>query len=252
MRTTIIAGNWKMFKTPQESVEFVARIKGQVEVSGVEAVICAPFTHLASLVDAVKGTTVKVGAQNVYFEDNGAFTGEVSGGMLKALGVHYVIVGHSERRQYFYETDEIVNKKVHAAFRNGLIPIVCVGETLAEREGNQTKQVCQTQIKKAFSGVTADQMATAIVAYEPIWAIGTGKSSTPQEANEVISYIRTVVASLYNEHVAQKVCIQYGGSVKPENVSDYLEQSDIDGALVGGASLQPESFLSLVRGRNEK
>ncbi|ANF95211.1 triose-phosphate isomerase [Paenibacillus bovis] len=248
MRTPIIAGNWKMFKTVPEAKAFIEDIKGKAEVEGVEAVICAPFTNLPALVEAVKGTSIKIGAQNLHFEDNGAYTGEISGVMLKDLGVDYVIIGHSERRQYFAETDEIVNKKVQAAFRHGLTPIVCVGEKLEEREADQTKDVCKVQTEGAFAGLSADQAKATVIAYEPIWAIGTGKSSTSADANEVISYIRGVVKDLYNEEVANAVRIQYGGSVKPENVKEYMGQSDIDGALVGGASLQPDSYIQLVEG----
>ncbi|MDK8183580.1 triose-phosphate isomerase [Paenibacillus sp. UMB4589-SE434] len=248
MRQPIIAGNWKMFKTVPEALEFAAAIKGNAEVEGVESVICAPFTNLPALVEAFKGTSIKVGAQNLHFEDNGAFTGEISGVMLKDLGVHYVIIGHSERRAYFAESDEIVNKKVHAAFRHGITPIVCVGESLEERESGKTNDVCKVQTEGAFQGVSAEQAREVVIAYEPIWAIGTGKSSTAKDANETISYIRSVVAGLYNEEVAQAVRIQYGGSVKPENVREYMSESDIDGALVGGASLQPASYISLVEG----
>ncbi|WP_145139196.1 triose-phosphate isomerase [Paenibacillus sp. Y412MC10] len=248
MRTPIIAGNWKMFKTVPEAKTFIEEVKGKAEVEGVESVICAPFTNLPALVEAVKGTSIKIGAQNLHFEDNGAFTGEISGMMLKDLGVDYVIIGHSERRQYFAETDEIVNKKVQAAFRHDLTPIVCVGEKLEEREAGQTKDVCKVQTEAAFQGLSAEQAAQVVIAYEPIWAIGTGKSSTAQDANEVISYIRSLVEGLYGKEVADQVRIQYGGSVKPENVKEYMGQSDIDGALVGGASLQPASFIQLVEG----
>lgn len=248
MRTPIIAGNWKMFKTVPEAKAFIEEIKGKAEVEGVESVICAPFTNLPALVEAVKGTSIKIGAQNLHFEDNGAFTGEICGVMLKDLGVDYVIIGHSERRQYFAETDETVNKKVVAAFRHSLTPIVCVGEKLEEREAGQTKDVCRVQTEAAFQGLSAEQAAQVVVAYEPIWAIGTGKSSTAQDANEVISYIRSLVEGLYSKEVADQVRIQYGGSVKPENVKEYMGQSDIDGALVGGASLQPASFIQLVEG----
>ncbi|MCM2999960.1 triose-phosphate isomerase [Paenibacillus cellulositrophicus] len=248
MRTPIIAGNWKMFKTVPEAKTFIEEVKGKVEVEGVESVICAPFTNLPALVEAVKGTSIKIGAQNLHFEDNGAFTGEISGVMLKDLGVDYVIIGHSERRQYFAETDETVNKKVQAAFRHDLTPIVCVGEKLEEREAGQTKDVCKVQTEAAFQGLSAEQAAQVVIAYEPIWAIGTGKSSTAQDANEVISYIRSLVEGLYGKEVADQVRIQYGGSVKPENVKEYMGQSDIDGALVGGASLQPASFIQLVEG----
>lgn len=248
MRTPIIAGNWKMFKTVSEAKTFFEDIKGKAEVEGVESVICAPFTNLPALVEAAKGTSIKIGAQNLHFEDEGAFTGEISGGMLKELGVDYVIIGHSERRAYFGETDEIVNKKVHAAFKHGITPIPCVGEKLEEREAGQTKDVVKVQTEAALKGLSAEQAAEVVIAYEPIWAIGTGKSSTSQDANEVTSYIRTIVADLYDESVASKVRIQYGGSVKPENVKEYLGQSDIDGALVGGASLQPASYIALVEG----
>lgn len=237
-----------MFKTVPEAKTFIEEVKGKAEVDGVESVICAPFTNLPALVEAVKGTSIKIGAQNLHFEDNGAYTGEISGEMLKDLGVDYVIIGHSERRAYFAETDETVNKKMHAAFRHGLTPIVCVGEKLEEREAGQTKDVCKVQTEAAFKGLSADLAAQAVIAYEPIWAIGTGKSSTAQDANEVISYIRELVKGLYGEDVASKVRIQYGGSVKPENVTEYMGQSDIDGALVGGASLQPASYIQLVQG----
>ena len=248
MRTPIIAGNWKMFKTVPEAKSFIEEIKGKAEVAGVESVICAPFTNLPALVEAVKGTAIKIGAQNLHFEDDGAYTGEISGIMLKDLGVDYVIIGHSERRAYFAESDEIVNKKAHAAFKHGITPIICVGEKLEEREADQTKAVCKVQTEGALKGLTAEQVAQSVIAYEPIWAIGTGKSSTAQDANEVISYIRELVKGLYGESVSDAVRIQYGGSVKPENVVEYMGQSDIDGALVGGASLQPTSFVQLVEG----
>lgn len=247
-RTPIIAGNWKMFKTASEATAFFAEVKGKAEVAGVESVICAPFTALPALVEAAKGTTIAIGAQNVHFEDNGAYTGEVSGIMLKDLGVKYVIIGHSERRAYFSETDGIVNKKTHAAFKHGLTPIVCVGEKLEEREAGSTKEVCKVQTEGAFQGLSAEQAAEVVVAYEPIWAIGTGKSSTSEDAQDVIGYIRSVIAGLYDEAVAAKVRIQYGGSVKPNNVSEYLGQADIDGALVGGASLEPASYIALIEG----
>ncbi|MDF2958335.1 MAG: triosephosphate isomerase [Paenibacillus sp.] len=248
MRKPIIAGNWKMFKTVSEATAFVNEVKGQAEIDGVESVICAPFTNLPALVEAVKGTALKVGAQNLHWEDNGAFTGEISGVMLKDLGVDYVIIGHSERRAYFGETDEIVNKKVHASFKHSLTPIVCVGEKLEEREAGQTKQVCKVQTEGAFAGLSAEQAAQVVVAYEPIWAIGTGKSSTAADANEVISYIRELIAGLYSQQVADAVRIQYGGSVKPNNITEYMQESDIDGALVGGASLEPASYIALVQG----
>ncbi|MDR6555018.1 triose-phosphate isomerase [Paenibacillus qinlingensis] len=246
-RTPIIAGNWKMFKTVSEAISFVNEVKGGT-VEGVEAVICSPFTNLPALVEATKGTNVHVGAQNLHFEDNGAFTGEISGVMLKDLGVEYVIIGHSERRAYFAESDEIVNKKVVAAFKHGLKPILCVGEKLEEREAGQTKDVCKVQTEAAFAGLSAEQAAQVVIAYEPIWAIGTGKSSTAEDAQDVIGYIRTLVSGLYGASVADAVRIQYGGSVKPNNIAEYMAQPDIDGALVGGASLESASYIQLIQG----
>ncbi|MBD3922691.1 triose-phosphate isomerase [Paenibacillus sp. PR3] len=247
-RKPIIAGNWKMFKTIGEAQSFFSEVKGKAEVDGVESVICAPFTALPALVEAAKGTSIAIGAQNLHFEDNGAFTGEISGVMLADLGVKYVIIGHSERRAYFAESDEIVNKKTHAAFKHGLTPIVCVGEKLEEREADQTKEVCKVQTEAAFQGLSAEQAAQVVIAYEPIWAIGTGKSSTSADAEDVIAYIRGIVAGLYGEATANAVRIQYGGSVKPNNVAEYLGQANIDGALVGGASLEPASYIALVEG----
>ncbi|MDD9270894.1 triose-phosphate isomerase [Paenibacillus sp. GCM10023248] len=246
-RKPIIAGNWKMFKTVSEAVSFVNEVKGST-TEGVESVICSPFTNLPALVEAVKGTDLHVGAQNLHFEDNGAFTGEISGVMLKDLGVEYVIIGHSERRAYFAETDEIVNKKVAAAFKHGLKPILCVGEKLEEREAGQTKDVCKVQTEAALSGLSAEQAAQVVIAYEPIWAIGTGKSSTAEDAQDVIGYIRQLVGDLYGASVAAAVRIQYGGSVKPNNIAEYMAQPDIDGALVGGASLESASYIQLVQG----
>lgn len=248
MRTPIIAGNWKMFKTAAEAVAFVEAVKGKAEVSGVESVICAPFTALPALVEAVKGTAIQVGAQNFHWEENGAYTGEISGAMLQDLGVKYVIIGHSERRAYFAETDDTVNKKTKAAFQYDLTPIVCVGEKLEEREAGRTKEVCKVQTDAALEGLTAEQAKQVVIAYEPIWAIGTGKSSTAEDANEVIRYIREQVAAKFDEGTAQAIRIQYGGSVKPANVKEYMGQSDIDGALVGGASLEPDSYIQLVEG----
>ncbi|MDU0205152.1 triose-phosphate isomerase [Paenibacillus sp. PFR10] len=246
-RKPIIAGNWKMFKTVSEAVSFVNEVKGST-IEGVESVICSPFTNLPALVEAVKGTDLHVGAQNLHFEDNGAFTGEISGVMLKDLGVEYVIIGHSERRAYFAETDEIVNKKVAAAFKHGLKPILCVGEKLEEREAGQTKDVCKVQTEAAFAGLSAEQAAQVVIAYEPIWAIGTGKSSTAADAQDVIGYIRELVSGLYGASIADAVRIQYGGSVKPNNIAEYMAQPDIDGALVGGASLESASYIQLVQG----
>jgi len=237
-----------MFKTAKEAAEFVREVKGKAEIPGVESVICAPFTALPALAEAVKGTGLKVGAQNMHWEESGAFTGEISGPMLKELGVEYVIIGHSERRAYFAETDETVNKKVLAAFKYGLVPIICVGEKLEEREAGRTKEVCKTQTEAALRGLTAEQARRAVIAYEPVWAIGTGKSSSAEDANEVIAYIRKLVGALFDAGTAEAIRIQYGGSVKPGNIREFMSRPDIDGALVGGASLDAASYIQLVEG----
>lgn len=247
MRKKVIAGNWKMNKNLAEATQFVDEVVGKVPQSEqVAAIVCAPFPYLAQLVEKTKGTSVKISAQNMHYADNGAFTGEVSPVMLKDLGVTHVVLGHSERREYFAETDETVNKKVHAAFNNDLTPIVCVGETLAQREANETKVLVENQVKKALANLSAEKIAETIIAYEPIWAIGTGKTASSEEANEVCTHIRNVVKEITSETIAEKIIIQYGGSVKPANIDELLAQSDIDGALVGGASLEAESFLQLV------
>ncbi|HBF6262691.1 TPA: triose-phosphate isomerase [Clostridioides difficile] len=245
MRKPIIAGNWKMHKTIKEALEFVNEVKDKVNSDKVEAVICAPFTLLKDLKEATKGTNIKIGAQNMHFEEKGAFTGEVSPLMLKEIDMDYVVIGHSERRQYFNETDETVNKKVLKALEVGIDPILCVGETLEQREAGKTKDVCKVQVEKALENVLKDDLAKVVVAYEPIWAIGTGKTATAEDANDVISYIREVIKGLYGE-LANEVRIQYGGSVKPSNVAEIRGQSDIDGALVGGASLASNDYLDLV------
>ena len=253
MRKPIIAGNWKMHKVLSEATSFVDEVKGSIPSSQVvDAVICAPSLFLGQLNTNVKGTELKIGAQNMHFEESGAFTGEVSPVALKDLDVHYVIIGHSERREMFAETDETVNKKTLAAFKHGLTPIVCCGETLEQREAGQTNDVVGSQIQKALTGLTEDQAKEVVIAYEPIWAIGTGKSSSAEEANEVCAYIRKIVAGKYSDVVADDVRIQYGGSVKPSNIKEYLSQSDIDGALVGGASLEPQSFLQLLEAGNNE
>jgi triosephosphate isomerase len=244
MRKPIIAGNWKMHKTIKEALEFVSDIKGKTNAD-VDAVICAPFTLLKDLKESTKGTDIKIASQNMHFEDNGAFTGEVSPLMLKELNIDYVVIGHSERRQYFNETDETVNKKVLKALETGINPIVCVGETLEERESENTKKVVEVQVKEALKDVKDSDLSKVVVAYEPIWAIGTGKTATAEQANDVISYIREVIKGLYGD-LSQEVRIQYGGSVKPSNVKEIMGQSDIDGALVGGASLAPKDYLELV------
>ena len=245
MRKPIIAGNWKMHKTIAEALEFVNDVKDRVKSNEVEAVICAPFTLLKDLKEATKGTDIKIGAQNMYFEEKGAFTGEISPLMLKELDMDYVIIGHSERRQYFNETDETVNKKVLKALEVKIDPILCVGETLEEREAGNTKNVCKVQVEKGLENVSKEDLGKVVIAYEPIWAIGTGKTATSEDANDVIAYIRQVVANLYGD-LANEVRIQYGGSVKPSNVAEIMNQSDIDGALVGGASLEANDYVQLV------
>ena len=246
MRKPIIAGNWKMHKTIAEAVEFVNDIKDKVNNTDVEAVICAPFTLLKDLKEATKGTNIKIGAQNMHYAEQGAFTGEISAPMLKELNIDYVVLGHSERRQYFNETNETVNKKVIKALEEGIDPILCVGETLEEREASETKNVCKEQTEKALVGVSAEDMKKVVIAYEPVWAIGTGKTATAEDANDVIAYIREVVKELYGEEISEEVRIQYGGSVKPSNVAEIMNQSDIDGALVGGASLLASDYTELV------
>ena len=250
MRKPIIAGNWKMNKTIAEAVEFVNDIKGKLNDADVDVVICAPFTLLKDLKEVTKGSNIKIGAQNMHFAENGAFTGEISSTMLKELSIDYVIIGHSERRQYFSETNETCNKKVLKALEVGIDPILCCGETLEERETDKTKDVVKTQVISGLANVKAEDLSKVVIAYEPIWAIGTGKTATAKQANDVISYIREVIASLYGE-LANQVRIQYGGSVKPSNIVEIMGQSDIDGALVGGASLEPSDYIALVNYQGE-
>lgn len=245
MRKSIIAGNWKMNKNIEEAMLFANEIKDSSFSKEVEAVICAPFMALYPLQSVFKDTTVKLGAQNMHYKDNGAYTGEISASMLKDAGITYVILGHSERRQYFGETDEIVNEKVKKALEKELIPILCVGETLEEREASKEKEVIAQQVQKALVGISEEEMKRVVIAYEPVWAIGTGKTATSEQANEIIAFIRMQVKELFGE-VSQDISILYGGSVKPENIFDIMAQSDIDGALVGGAALKPESFVKLV------
>jgi triosephosphate isomerase len=247
MRKPIIAGNWKMHKTIGEAVDFVNGIKDQVKDPTVDVVICAPALLLPALKEVTKGTNVNVAAQNMHWEEKGAFTGEISPIMLKDLGVEYCVLGHSERRQYFNETDETVNKKVLSALSHGILPIMCIGETLEQREEGKTNDVVNGQVIAGLETVSADHIEKVVLAYEPIWAIGTGKTATPEQANEVIAEIRNTVVKLYGQEKADKVRIQYGGSVKPANVSEIMSQSDIDGALVGGASLKTDDFVALVK-----
>lgn len=247
VRKPIIAGNWKMHKTVDEAKRFASVVKNAIPSSSeIDAVICAPALALATLVSETDGTDLNIGAQTMHWEKEGAFTGEISPHQLKALGVEYAIIGHSERRQYFAETDETVNKKVKAAFEYKLIPIVCVGETLEERNSGKTESVIRASVERAFESVSDEDMKKAVIAYEPIWAIGTGESATSEQANEVCQFIRSIIKENFNDEVANAVRIQYGGSVNENNIDELLAQSDIDGALVGGASLQESSFLNLL------
>jgi len=247
-RKPVIAGNWKMFKTLSEAAELVEGIKPLDAVTGrVEVVVCPPFTALDRVVSLLSDTNIAVGAQDVYWEDSGAFTGEISPVMLKDTGCRYVIIGHSERRQFFGETDDKVNRKIKAVLRHGLTPIMCVGETLTEREAGQTRQVIHDQVAAGLAGLTANQTGSLVIAYEPVWAIGTGKTASDDDAQQVISYIRSLVRERHGSSAAAQVRIQYGGSVKPGNIAGLMSQPDIDGALVGGASLEAASFTAIVQ-----
>ena len=239
-RRKIIAGNWKMNKTPSEALSLIEELKPLVETKDADVVFCVPAIDLMLAVEAVKGTNIEIGAENMYFEESGAFTGEISPAMLTDVGVKYVIIGHSERREYFAETDETVNKKVKKAFEHGLTPIICCGESLKQREQGITLDWIRQQIKIAFLDVTADQAATAVIAYEPIWAIGTGKVATTEQAQEVCGAIRACIAEIYDEATAQAIRIQYGGSVSAASAPELFAQPDIDGGLVGGASLKAD------------
>ena len=246
MRKPIIAGNWKMHKTMDEALKLANDIKDEANKTDIEIVICCPFTVISEVKRAIEGTKVKLGAQNMHWEEEGAFTGEISANMLKDLGVDYVIIGHSERRQYFNETDEIVNKKVIKAIEKGLKPIICVGETLDEREKNKTFDIVKRQTLIALENIGRDEMINVVIAYEPIWAIGTGKTASSQDANEVIAYIRSLLQDKYGSEISEEIRIQYGGSVKPSNATEIMNEADIDGALVGGASLKAKEFLEIV------
>jgi len=245
----IIAGNWKMYKDLQETMDLLAQLKAAVPQlpANVVSVVCPPFTSLQAASAALKGSAFKLGAQNMSQHDEGAYTGEVAGKMLKAVGCEYVILGHSERRQYFGETNELINQKTRKALSLGLLPIVCVGETLQERESGITGQVVATQVKGTLAGISPQDMAKVVIAYEPVWAIGTGKVATPQQAQEVHQLIRKQVAQLYDWNLAERLVIQYGGSVKPDNAVDILAQNDVDGALVGGACLKADSFAAIIK-----
>ena len=246
MRKPIIAGNWKMNKTPKETVELINQLKPLVAQAKCDVVVCPQAVCLSAAAEALKGSNIKLGAQNVHWARSGAFTGEISADMLKELDVEYVIIGHSERREYFGETDEGVNKRALFALSNGLIPIICVGESLEQREQGITADVVSRQVKAALNGFTPENVEDTVIAYEPIWAIGTGKTATSEQANEVIRQIRDVVKELFGEKTAEKIRIQYGGSMNPKNASELMSMPDIDGGLIGGASLKAEDFAAVV------
>ena len=246
LRSAVIAGNWKMNKTRPEAKALIEELKPIAEKATCDVVICVPFTNLETAVELTKGTNIKVGAENVHFEKSGAFTGEISADMLTEIGAEYVIIGHSERRQYFGETDETVNKRTKAALAAGLKPIVCVGELLWERECNITDEVIARQIKLDLFDVSAEDVKKTIIAYEPVWAIGTGKTATAAQAEEVCGFIRATLAKLYGQDVADAVTIQYGGSMNPKNAAELLAQPDVDGGLIGGASLKAADFGVLL------
>ena len=237
-----------MNNSTAESVDLAEKLKKTVkDMAGVDVVVAPPFTALGSVRDVIKGSIIKLGAQNLFWEDKGAYTGEVSPLMIRDLDCEYVIIGHSERREYFKESDEIVNKKIKAALRNKLKAIVCVGESLKEREEDKTMQVIESQVKKGLQGLSLSEAKELIIAYEPVWAIGTGRNATPDQANEVHTYIRKLVSQIFNEGIASNIKILYGGSVKPSNSAELMSEKEIDGALVGGASLEAESFAQIVR-----
>lgn len=249
MRKKVIAGNWKMYNDIPASVKLINELKKSLENQDIKAdvIICPTFVSLSAASEAIKGSVIKLGAQNMYFEDQGAFTGEISAAMLKSAGCEYVILGHSERRTIFKESDELINKKIKKALASGLKPIFCIGETLQEREEGITETIVKTQVVEGLKEISADDMKNIIIAYEPVWAIGTGKVATPAQAQEVHAFIRNLVKDLYNNEVAGNLVIQYGGSVKPDNAAELLSQPDIDGALVGGACLKADSFTSIIK-----
>ena len=252
-RKTIIAGNWKMNKTLSETKSFMEELKPLLgKPRWCEVVLCVPYVNIPAAVRLVKDCRVSIGAENCHFESHGAYTGEVSAEMLKEAGVKYVIIGHSERREYYNETDFTVNKKVHAALEAGLYPIVCVGESLEQRELGVTMDLIAYQVKAALSGVPADKMRHVVIAYEPLWAIGTGKTATAEQAGEVCQAIRTVIRKEYGAHVARSVTIQYGGSMNAKNAQELLAQPDVDGGLIGGAALKPADFVTIIEAANQE
>jgi len=249
LRKPIIGANWKMNRgTPAEAIEMLEKLIPLVnDINKVDIVICAPFTALASIAEILKGTNIKVGAQNMYFEEKGAYTGEISPSFLKSIGCEYVILGHSERRNIFKESDELVNKKLKKALAMALTPIVAIGEHLEEREAGKTKDIILNQMNESFKDLTKEDILKIVIAYEPIWAIGTGKTATPEQAEEIHEYIRNLLIEKYDKETAESVRIQYGGSMKPANAEDLLKQANIDGGLVGGASLQADSLSEIVK-----
>ena len=248
MRKPLIAGNWKMNNNNTESVELVSRLKEMIsDVEKVEIVVAPPYTALESVAASIKGSTIFLSAQNIFWEESGAFTGEISPAMLKDIGCQYTIIGHSERRQYFGETNETVNKRLKAALKASLTPIVCIGETLEEREADKTFTVIEQQAREGLNGLSLNEMEKVVIAYEPVWAIGTGKTATPEQAQEVHRFVRKLIAQIFVEEIAEKIRILYGGSVKPDNIDHLMAQRDIDGALVGGASLKADSFARIVK-----
>ena len=248
MRKLLIAGNWKMHKTINEAIELVNNLKRElVDIEEADVAVCPVYTALSEVSDILTGSNIKLGAQNVYWQEKGAFTGEVAPSMLKDLDCYYVIIGHSERRKYFFETNETVNKKIKAAQGIGLVPIFCIGETLDEREAEKTIDVVQTQLADGLEGLDGESITKLVIAYEPVWAIGTGKTATPAQAQEVHEFIRNWLRKKYSDEVAANVRILYGGSVKPSNAKELMQQVDIDGALVGGASLESDSFVEIVK-----
>jgi triosephosphate isomerase len=249
MRRKAIAGNWKMHKDLSESQNLISKLINELGKEDVncDIIICPPFTSLSEAAELVKNTKIKLGAQNMHFEDKGAFTGEVSAAMLKSVGCEYVILGHSERRAIFNESDEIINRKIKKALGSGLKPIFCIGETLQQREGGIMNDVIKRQVTEGLQHISKGEMEKVIIAYEPVWAIGTGVTATPQQAQEVHVYVRQLINNIFGEDTAQELIIQYGGSVKPDNARELLSQSDIDGALVGGACLEADSFLKIIK-----
>ena len=248
MRKFVIAGNWKMYKTNSEAIQLAEAIKAKTtSIKSTRIIVCPPATALTSVFSVIEGSNIALGAQNIYWESEGAFTGELSTDMIKSAGAQYVIIGHSERRQYFHETDDMVNKKALFALQSNLNPIICIGESLEQREQGTTKDIINDQLDGALKNISTEQMIRTIIAYEPIWAIGTGKTATPEQAQDVHAFIREKLQSLFDAATSKSVVIQYGGSVKPANAQDLLSQDDIDGALVGGACLEAESFSAIIK-----